>query len=84
MKEIEATLTVKMTQMCRQIREEQNGDYICALRKKPTEISCFMQDLRNCESQLGSLKKIAVINLNRFNILNDTDMVVDNQIMALN
>lgn len=45
MKEVEESITSKMSQVCTQIRNFQNNEYTLALRKKPTEIAHFLQDL---------------------------------------
>ena len=43
-----------------------------------------MKDLEEFENNVGYLKKIPVINRNRFKILNDTDLVVDEHIAKMN
>lgn len=84
MKEIEESVTGKMTLLCQQIRKQYNTDYLYALRQKPAEIANFTHDLAHFETQLGHLKRISTLNRNRFKMLNDTDHTIDTHIRLLN
>lgn len=84
MKEIEQNVTKKMSFICKQIRQQQNSDYLCTLRKKPSDIANFITDLKNFENDLGSLKRITKINRSRFKLLNETDLLIEMQAFRLN
>lgn len=84
MKQIEQNVTKKMSFVCKQIRQQQNNDYVCSLRKKPSDIANFITDLKTFESDLGSLKRITKMNRSRFQLLNDTDLQIEMQAVKLN
>lgn len=73
-----------MSYICNQIRSLDNSEYFCTSRKKPNEISNFICDLNAFENNLGSLKRVSIINRNRFKLLNDTDVLVSNHAENLN
>ena len=42
-----------------------------------------MQDLSEFEAELGSMKKIRMINRNRFKLVNETDMIFNRQVVKI-
>jgi len=81
---MEDSIRGKMRQVCKYIRSYHNNEYVMAVRKKPVEISRFLQDLKQFEEQTGSLKRVSAINRNRFGTVNETDLLIDGSAAQMN
>jgi hypothetical protein len=80
---MQASILAKMRQV-RQHMRNYNNEYLLPLRKKPVEISQFIEDLKQFEQTTGSLKQINPIHRSRFGTVNQADRLIDRQTAEMN
>ena len=56
---------------------------LLTMRKRPGDVFNFMEDLGVFEGEMGSLKRIPLINRNQFRLLNQTDSAVSKHLGCL-